>query len=218
MRIIFSSFLTLFLLLTATALQAITLTIEDGSAWYCECAPYFFVENPIQAGPDGGIILGIIQTASGSHTNEPDGTESPGIDNPWTFFGNTGMHLTTSPVTTLSSSANVISLDFSGWGLTWNGHSFISLGQGAWTGYQDGVATVTCAVDCSNGDNYQLDYTATIPSQDPSGFGGVRYRLELHGTISAVPVPAALWLFVSGLVIVTGAGIRKNISYTYKRA
>ncbi|MEW6330077.1 MAG: VPLPA-CTERM sorting domain-containing protein, partial [Pseudomonadota bacterium] len=49
------------------------------------------------------------------------------------------------------------------------------------------------------GTGYTLDYTATVPLADPSNFGGVFYGLHLEGTVNAVPVPAAVWLFGSGL-------------------
>ena len=45
-----------------------------------------------------GVRLGDIQPASGSHGGSPDGSETPSIDMPWSFFANTGMHQTTLPV------------------------------------------------------------------------------------------------------------------------
>jgi len=38
-----------------------------------------------------GLFIGATQAASGSHTGSPNGLESPGIDKPWNFVGNTGM-------------------------------------------------------------------------------------------------------------------------------
>ena len=56
---------------------------------------------------DGLIVdATTIQQASGSHSFAPDGSESPGIDNAWNYFGNTGMHLTTSPVSVLNADVN----------------------------------------------------------------------------------------------------------------
>ncbi len=76
-----------------------------------------------------------------------------------------------------------------------------------------GVGSIVCAVDCATGDTYTLDYTATVPQADPSNFGGVDYALHLEGTIgdapSAVPVPAAVWLFGSGLLGLVGVARRK---------
>ena len=158
-----------------------------------------------------GIILGTAQAASGSHSGAPDGTESPGIDNPWSFFGNTGMHQSTSPVNILSASGNTMTLDFTGWNVTWNGISSIPMGGDTANFPTDtGIATVTCAVDCAVGDTYVLDYAAHVPLGDASGFGGVAYAIHLEGTISAVPVPAAVWLFGSGLLGLAGVARRRK--------
>jgi len=54
-----------------------------------------------------------------------------------------------------------------------------------------------------------LDYSATLPS-NAANYGNVKYKLHLEGTISAVPVPAAVWLFGSGLIGLTGMARRKR--------
>jgi len=131
-----------------------------------------------------GLFLGAAQPATGSHTGSPDGTESPDIDAPWMFFGNTGFHLTNTPTTVLSASGNTATVDFSGWAVTWNGIASIPMSGGAWqSGFTDGVAQIACAVDCGSGDTYTLDYSSTVAQGDPSGFGGVTYTLHLEGTI-----------------------------------
>ncbi len=69
--------------------------------------------TPIIPGPDGGIIIGVAQPAYGSHSSCPDGSETPGLDMPWCFFNNTGMHQTISvPVTDNGDGT----LNFTGWG------------------------------------------------------------------------------------------------------
>jgi len=164
---------------------------------------------------NNGLIIGAIQTATGSHEGVPgcinDGQactntgEFPGVDAAWSFFGITGMHQTLSASTLLTSSGNTATLDFSGWAWDWRGRN-TDLGSGAWEGGANGVASVTCAFDCGDGDTYTLDYSATVPSSDPVFFD-VRYNLHLVGTISIVapvPVPAAVWLFGSGLVGLAG--------------
>jgi len=157
-----------------------------------------------------GLVLGTVQAASGSHSGAPDGSESAGIDSPWNFFNNTGMHYSASATNVLSASGNTASVDFSGWGVTWNGIPAINMGGGAWNGNADGVADVTCGVDCGDGDTFTLDYSATVPVGDPSGFGGVNYLVHLEGTVSAVPVPAAVWLFGSGLIGLAGVARRRK--------
>ena len=157
-----------------------------------------------------GLILGTAQPASGSHSGAPDGSETPGVDGAWAFFGNTGLPYTASPATVLSASGNTATVDMSGWTVTWNGIESIPMGSGAWGSNPDGVANVTCGVDCGDGDTFTLSYTATVPAGDPSGFGNVAYELFMTGTVSAVPVPAAVWLFGSGLLGLVGVARRRK--------
>lgn len=150
------------------------------------------------------IELGTIQSASGSHVGLPNGTESPGIDNPWSVFGNTGMHETVFPITILSDdNAGNVTLDFGGWWIEWLGVN-VPLGGAEEFPEDTGIATMTCASSCENGDSYVLDYMAHVPSGNPSGFGGGLYALHLEGNISVIPIPAAAWLFGSGLLGLIG--------------
>jgi len=159
-------------------------------------------------------------------------TEAPNIDNPWLFFSNTGMSYTSSPITTLSNDGvGGATLDFSGWGVTWAGIPAIPMGGDPVNfpnSPNDGIASMSCytsstpdanwpfdailgaATACSDGAAYVLDYKATVPLGDASGFGGVPYVLHLEGTISAVPVPAAVWLFGSGLLGLVGVARRRK--------
>jgi len=137
----------------------------------------------ISVGSDGGIVIGSIQTASGSHPGPPDGSEIAPIDAPWSFFGNTGMHQTTG-IPVVDNGNNT--LDFRGWGVTWNGIT-IPLGGDINLPADTGLATVSCAnVPCNTGDDFVVDYTAHVPLGDPSGFGGVGYQLHLE---SDIPLP-----------------------------
>ena len=151
-----------------------------------------------------GVSIGLKQTASGTHGGAPNGSETSGIDDPWTFFGNTGMHYTTSPVKILiNDNEGNITLDMSGWAVTWNGISEIPMG-GCQTGNtannagfsgcdtnQDGTdeladssqAVLTCDSTCADGENYTFEYSAHVPVGDPSNFGGVSYMLHMEGTI-----------------------------------
>jgi len=160
-----------------------------------------------------GLIVGTIQDASGSHPGAPNGTESPGIDAPWLFFENTGMHYAINPTNVLSDDGTGnATLDFSGWGLTVNAISRVDLSTGAWAGNADGVANVICGVDCGDGDTFTLSYSATVPGTGLSGKGGgVGYSLFMTGTVSAVPVPAAIWLFGSGLFGLAGVARRRKM-------
>ena len=151
-----------------------------------------------------GIVLGTTQLATSA---PPVGN----IDVPWMFFGNMGTDQTIADSNVLSASGDTATIDLSGWSVTWNAIPNINMGSGAWTGNAEGVADVVCETGsgCGNGSGYILDYSATVPLGDISGFGGVRYALHLEGAVSAVPVPAAAWLFGSGLLGLIGISRKK---------
>ena len=160
---------------------------------------------------DGNGLGGNEKTAIESLNGIAIGTTQPAIDidKTWIFFCNPGNHQSTSNVNILSDDgAGNVTLDFSGWNVTWNMIPSIPMGAGA----SNGIATMTCAASCSVGDTYVLDYLATVPAGDPSGFGNVDYTLHLEGTVGAVPVPAAVWLFGSGLLGLVGVARRKSRS------
>lgn len=159
-----------------------------------------------------GIVLGSTQLASGSHSGAINGSESPSIDLAWEFSGNTGMHQSTSDINILSDDgAGNFELDFTGWSVTWNGVPNIPMGGDSANFAADtGIATLSCSsAACTNGDTYTLDYAAHVPLDFP-GFGGAAYTLHLEGVVSAVPVPAAVWLFGSGLIGLAGVARRKK--------
>ena len=185
-------------------------------------------------GPNDGVTIGVAQSASGSHPGAPNGTENEGLDAAWLFFTNTGMHFTTTPITqTGGAGTDTKSLDFSGWRVTWSGIPEINMGGGiqdcgttddgiCGTGANDiggtidngsQLASITCSTaSCSQSSTFVLDYAATVPQDDPSGFGGVPYTLHMEGHIgtAAIPVPAAVWLFGSGLLGLVGVARRRK--------
>jgi YVTN family beta-propeller protein len=135
------------------------------------------ITTPITVGPDGGIVIGMTQPASGSHSGSSNGTESPGIDQPWVVVG-TSMHLSTSPVVFLTAGT----LDFSGWALHTGG---VVAPLSDTINFADSQeATITCDTSsCAESKNFTLDYVGHIPLGDPSGFGGTRYHLVMNGII-----------------------------------
>lgn len=143
-------------------------------------------KTPVSA--NQGIIIGVTQPAYGSHMGCTFGTETPSIDLPWCFFGNTGMFQTTGvPVTVAQDSGTTKLLDFSGFGVTWNAIPNIPLGGDPSNFPGDtGLAMLTCnPSDCSDLTNFTLDYSAHVPVGDLSGFGGVHffYHLESPATL-----------------------------------
>lgn len=170
-----------------------------------------FESIAISPGTDGGLLLGQAQLASIPSTFTLDGTEIAPFDSPWLFLGQYGAHQSISPVTISSDDGNGnVQLDFSGWGATWNGIPNINLGGDSINFSDTGLATITCALDCSYGDSFTLDYSAHVPLSDQTGFAGVYWGMHLEGVVSAVPVPAAVWLFGSGLLGLVGVARRKK--------
>lgn len=148
----------------------------------------------IEAGADGGIVLGATQGIGD-------------IDANWIFIGATGYHYTRTPITIISddNSGNVV-LDMSGLSIWWN-DDFISLDF-----YKDVVGILTCGNACENGDSFVLEARSMIPA---SCFGGScpyreDYLFHIEGTISSVPVPGAVWLLGSGLIGLFSVARRKQ--------
>jgi hypothetical protein len=153
-----------------------------------------------------GIIIGTATTQGASHVGAPTAGDTNAITAPWGFFGNTGSDYTLVGIT----GSTTAGLDMSGWTVTWAGIPAINMTGGAWgTGFTSGIANFSWSG--VYGTAYTLDYTATVPVGDPSGFGGVKYSLHLEGIVNeaVVPVPAAAWLFGSGLMGLVGVARRK---------
>jgi len=172
----------------------VTPVLGDGSYFTMEVQPG--VPAPTFLAAQNGLQLNTTQLAS-------TGPLVPNLDQPWLFFGNLGVHQTTSaPVVKSDDGAGHVIFDFTGWDVSWNRIASIPLGAGAHSGGVEGEAVMTCYADdlvsqtpgdCSAGNVYVLDYYATVPVGDPSGFGGVKYRLHLEGKVAisgVVFVPA----------------------------
>lgn len=154
-----------------------------------------------------GIVIGSTTSAGASHSGLPTAGDTNAITAPWGFFGNTGSDFASIAIT----GSTTAGLNFSGWTMTWSGLPATNMGTNAWgTGYSNGIANFTWSG--IYGTNYTLDYAATVPIGDPSGLGGVKYRLHLEGIVNAapaVPIPAATWLFGSGLLGLVGVARKK---------
>ncbi len=139
-----------------------------------------------------GIVIGTAQAAGE-------------IDAAWTFGPSDGQHYTTSGI----SGDTINGLNMSGWAFNWGGELDL-MGSGAW----NPLNCLDAGVNCSNingigkftwdgvyGHNYTLEYAATTPSNGNT-LGQQKYFLHLTGTVvaSPVPIPAAVWLFGSGLL------------------
>lgn len=175
-------------------------------------------EKVVLAQGTTGLTIGTTTAPGASHAGAPTAGDSGDVTAPWGFFGNTGTDYLTSPV----SGDTTNGLDMSGWTVTWAGIPAIPMGAGSWTVGNCGIlgcdnaamgeGTAEFNWSGTYGDSYTLNYAGTVPQGDPSGFGGVQYFLHLEGTVeqaSVVPVPAAVWLFGSGLLGLVGVARRR---------
>lgn len=153
-----------------------------------------YVTSP---GSAGGLIVGAVQT--------------PGeIEHSYFFGGDAWLYTVSAP----TSGDGMLNLS----GLRWSWLTDWTFSGGAWTptntadfgapssGYANGVAQFTWSG--VYGDSYSLWYAATEPVGSPTGCGGCRFFWHLEGTVvgpqALVPLPAAVWLFGSGLLALFG--------------
>jgi hypothetical protein len=146
----------------------------------------------VSPGPDGGIIVGQLQPASGSHGGCPDGTENPSVDQPWCFYNNTGMQqIIGNPVYDNGDGT----LDFSGWSITWGPVAAINFDA-------INAAVLACNTSpCRSSSFYTVDYETRVAAGDPSGFGGVGFKVHL---VQGEDSPA-----INVLINVEGGGIQE---------
>lgn len=122
----------------------------------------------------------------------------------WDFFGNLG----TNTHGGITANTGDTLVDMTNWAVNWGEVASINMGSGG------NSAVLACAGGtCEAGESFTLDYAAVVPTGDPSGFGGAAYTVHLQGLVvevSAVPVPAAVWLFGSGLLGLVGVARRRK--------
>ena len=122
----------------------------------------------------------------------------PDIGSLWTsnVVGVQGNHRTTSAITVIDGST----LDFTGWVMDIGGSDYAF-------GATQGIASYTF-----DGTNFTVDYSwDAFTHNGNAGLGPLEvtvYNLHLEGTV--VPVPAAVWLFGSGLLGLVGIARRKK--------
>lgn len=174
-----------------------------------------------------GLTIGVSTAAGPSHSGAPLPGELGPIDAAWNFFNNTGSHFIATAVTGDTTNG----LDFSGWRVTWSGIPSINMGGGLQDcgttsdgicvkpaaqnsvdvggTFNNGSGIATFAWNGLDGGAYTLDYTATVPQADPSGFGGVNYALRLQGTVALVPEASTYGMMLAGLGLV-GFAVRRR--------
>lgn len=153
-----------------------------------------------------GLVIGVSTSPGAYHSGAPTASDTNAITAPDYFFGNTGSWYSNTPIT-----GNTVSgLNMSDWDWAWNTLSTTHLGGMAWqptnctalgcSGYTFANGVGRFQWDGIYGHGYTLDTTSTIPPGDPSGIGGAQFYTHLEGIVTAVPVPAAAWLFASGIM------------------
>lgn len=158
-----------------------------------------------------GLVFGSTTSPGASHAGAPTAGDFNAITAPWAFFGNTGSDYLTAPIT----GSTTAGLDFSGWTITWNGIPAINLGGGAWgAGFSDGIAHFAWG----NLGLVTIDYHATVPMGDASGFGGTQYALHLEGYFStpegyvmppSIPEASTYAMMLAGLGLL-GFAVRRR--------
>ena len=183
--------------------------VTSGSYFGCDCnGSGTITPNERTALHQGteGFIIGVIQgTGTPTHSGPPTESDWNRITAPYIWYGNTAQEYTTSPITGSTETG----LDFSGFNWPWNSIEDIPFGSGAWgEGFTDGIANFVW--DGIYGHTYTLDYRTTIEAGSPTGIGGAQFEYHFEGiVVSAVPVPAAVWLFGSGLIGLLGFATRR---------
>ena len=191
-------------------------TCVSASCFSMEIVPGFTVWTALEAGTDGGIILGKNQVSGGQEIgqNSETNTTSGELTKAFAFFANYGsfgtapMTGTLAGVITSDASLNFFdSASCSGaacktltqlgtWNVAWGG-------MVAPMGSTGGCLSSQCTADQLNGifisnwtvnpDNtYSLEYNQVVPDGHPSGFGNQPFTLRLAGTVTNCSGPTCI--------------------------
>ena len=165
---------------------------ESGTYFSMDVSANTTIYTTLTKGPDGGFVIGYDQLALGSHTGLPTGNETSSIDLGWSFFGNTGLTFTSNGGIVGNSDGTLkfngtpgVNNDQGKYLITWNGIPAIDLGGSSAFPEDLGFALIACSpAPCDDGSTFNLEYAAHVPPGDPSGFGGVQYRLAMNGVVA----------------------------------
>lgn len=191
-----------------------------GSCFSMEVATGFKIWTNFQGGTDGGFFVGKNQISGGQElAPSAANTTSGELTTAWLFFGNYGTFFTDPNGTTnifddtsCAGAACTGKTALNVFNVAWNG-GIIPMGSAA------GCALPACTANQLAGifiSNYQidllaktwsLDYSQVVPS---GGYLGVSFGAHLSGKVQPIPLPAAVWLFGSGLVGLAAVARRKK--------
>lgn len=120
-----------------------------------------------------------------------------------------GTFYSTSPITDNDDGT----LDFSGWNIAWDEAPAWFAPNAAYPYYPPGNAVLTLIPGggAFGAGRYALDYYSENCQAADYYLNCVGFQLHLEGSISPVPLPAAAWLFGSGLLGLIGVMRRKTV-------
>jgi hypothetical protein len=157
---------------------------QSGSYFTMQVTPTTLIYTTMTPGPSAGVVIGHNQPATGSHTGAATGDEQVGLDEPWSFFSNTGFHLARDNGITGNTDGT---LEFNGkWFVSWNGIAAINMGGSTDFPEDLGFGLITCTpAPCADQSTFALNYAAHVQDLpgEPSGFNGVPYTLFLEGVV-----------------------------------
>lgn len=148
----------------------------------------------------GAGTAGIGFDTAGGTLNFGQANAGGTIDKTWSFFAGPGVHYNSGPLELTTIDTNTISVDMTGWTVTWNGGD-IDMGAGS-------PAIISSVDGIWNNGNDTLDYDAIVPA---GSFTGVPYSLHLRGSmgVAAVPEASTYGMMLAGLGLV-GFAVRRR--------
>ena len=184
----------------------------SGSCLGMEITPGFVLWSSFGAGTDGGLIIGKNQTSGGQQAVASSATlDTPGqLSGAWSFFSQYGTFatapmtgITAGQVTTNASANSFDRTSCSGagclgrtvlgtWHVAWNG---LAVPMGSSGGCLSincspnqlaGIGVTSWTVNLDN--TYMLEYSWVVPDGDPSGYGGIPFRMRMTGEVRDVAV------------------------------